>query len=145
MPRQHSTGFQRVPVENPFRCRFVAIGAFWEDGTSLAQGGGASVVEDIRMFTTGCLTPRLTPRILLYLSESPSTPTWAPDPAKGLVQHYMSLQGWNSCTGSSSLHNLALLCRPAILLASGTLGRLLHAWNMDLLDVAALAASPIPL
>ena len=35
MPRQHSTGFQRVPVENPFRCRSVAVGAFWEDGTSL--------------------------------------------------------------------------------------------------------------
>ena len=37
MPHQHSTGFQRVPVENPFRCRSVAVGAFWEDGTSLPQ------------------------------------------------------------------------------------------------------------
>ena len=38
VPRQHLTGFQRVPVENPFRYRSVAVGGFLEDGTSLLQG-----------------------------------------------------------------------------------------------------------
>ena len=76
------------------------------------------------MFATGRLTPRLTPRILLYLSQSPSTPTWAPDPAKGLAQHHMSLQEGNSCTGSSSLVNCALLPRPADLLVLWRAGKI---------------------
>ena len=37
MPRQHLTGFQRVPVENPFCYRSVANGGFLEDGTSLLR------------------------------------------------------------------------------------------------------------
>ena len=34
-PRQHLTGFQRVPIENPFCYHSVAVGGFLEDGTSL--------------------------------------------------------------------------------------------------------------
>ena len=37
MPRQHLTGFQRVPIENPFRYRSIAVGGFLEDGTSLPE------------------------------------------------------------------------------------------------------------
>ena len=76
------------------------------------------------MSATGRLTPRLTPRILLYLSQSPSTPTWAPDPAKGLAQHYMSLQEGNSCTGSSSSFIHALVPHPADLLALWRAGQI---------------------
>ena len=76
------------------------------------------------MFATGRLTPRLTPRILLYLSQSPSTPTWAPDPAKGLAQHYISLQEGNSCTGSSSSFIHALVPHPADLLALWRAGQI---------------------
>ena len=86
--------------------------------------GGASVVEDIRMFTTGCLTPRMTPRILHYLSQSPSTPTWAPDPAKGLAQHYISLQGLNSCIASFHMLGFALVHCPAALLDSWRAGKI---------------------
>ena len=35
VPHQHLTGFQWVPVENPFRCRSVTVGGFLEHGTSL--------------------------------------------------------------------------------------------------------------
>ena len=35
VPRQHLTGFQRVPIENPFCYRSIAVGGFLEDGTSL--------------------------------------------------------------------------------------------------------------
>ena len=83
------------------------------------------------MFATGRLTPRLTPRILLYLSQSPSTPTWAPDPAKGLAQHYMSLQGWNSCTGSSSLSIHTLGHHPADLLALWRAGQIAACLDID--------------
>ena len=40
VPCQHLTGFQWVPVENPFRCRSVAIRGFLEDGTSFLWCGG---------------------------------------------------------------------------------------------------------
>ena len=55
VPRQHSTGFQWVPVENPFHCHSVAVGGFLEDGTSPAATAnpkksqrGYSLVEDCR-------------------------------------------------------------------------------------------------
>ena len=72
---------------------------------------------------------KVTPQILHYRSQSPCTPTWAPDPAKGLAQHYISLQELNSYTGLSSLLNLALVHRPTDLLIFGLLGRLLHSWE----------------
>ena len=54
-------------------------------------------------------------------------------PCKGpLVQYYMSLQDLNSCTGSSSSFNLALVHCPTDLLVSGALGRLLYAWERRL-------------
>ena len=81
-------------------------------------------VKDIRMFATGRLTPRLTPRILLYLSYSPSTPTWAPDPAKSLAQHYMSVQEGNSGIGSPSSFIHALVPPPADLLALWCAGQI---------------------
>ena len=76
------------------------------------------------MFAIDRLTPRLTPRILLYLSQSPSTPTWAPDPAKGLAQHYMSLQEGKSCTGSSNSFIHTLVLHPADLLALWRAGQI---------------------
>ena len=87
--------------------------------------GGASAVEDIRMFATG----RLTPKTLLYLNQSPSTPTWALDLAKGLVQHYISLQVLNSCIASLHMLGFALVHHPAALLVLGALGRLSAAWE----------------
>ena len=86
---------------------------------------------DIRMSATGRLTSRIPPSILLYLSQSPNTPTWAPDPAKGLAQHYMSLQGWNSCTGSSSSFNLTLVPRPADLLVLWRAGKIAACLDVD--------------
>ena len=81
------------------------------------------------MFATGRLTPRMTSRILHYLSQSPSTPTWAPDLAKGLAQHGISLQGLNSCIASLHMLGFALVHRPAALLVLGALGRLSAAWE----------------
>ena len=42
VPCQHLTGLQWVPIANPLRYRSVAIGGFWEDGTSLVSAVGAS-------------------------------------------------------------------------------------------------------
>ena len=81
------------------------------------------------LISSAILHLKVTPRILHYRSQSLYTPTWALDPAKSLTQHYISLQDLNSCTESSSSINLALVHRPANLLASGALGRLLHAWE----------------
>ena len=85
---------------------------FW-GSKSKHKEGGTSAGEDIRMFATGRLTPRIPPSILLYLSQSPSTPTWAPNPAKGLAQHYILLQERNSYTGSSTSFIHALVPHPA--------------------------------
>ena len=35
VPHQHLIGLQRLPIENPFHYRSVAVGGFLEDGTSL--------------------------------------------------------------------------------------------------------------
>ena len=35
VPRQHSMGFQRVPVENPFRCRWGIFGGWNVTGVKL--------------------------------------------------------------------------------------------------------------
>ena len=91
--------------------------------------GGASAVEDIMMFATSRLTPRMTPGILHYLSQFPCTPTWAPDPVMGLVQHYYSLQGLNRCIASLIMLKVALVHPLVVLLASSALGRLLVAWE----------------
>ena len=63
------------------------------------------------------------------LNQFHCTPTWAPDTIKGLAQHYMSLQELNSCIGTLSMLDSALVHRPVDLLVSGVLGRLLLAWE----------------
>ena len=85
------------------------------------------------MFASGRLTPHMTPRILHYLSQSPCMPTWAPDPAKGLAQHYISLQGLNRCIASLIMLGFALVHRPTALLVFGMLGRLSAAWEPQFL------------
>ena len=65
-----------------------------------------------------------TPQYFPDVSQSPSTPTWAPDPAKGLAQHYMPLQEGNSCTTSSNPFIHALVPHSVDLLALWRAGQI---------------------
>ena len=54
VPRQISMVLQRVPVENPFFYRSVAVGGFLEDRTSLCGRGGEAIVKKIVLFFRLC-------------------------------------------------------------------------------------------